>query len=98
VRLLELVALLAIAALIGWLLLRAAQAQSTRSARWQVAERTDQDGTVIVEVVRPGQHPRRVRALPPTLEADAFDWELAQARADAEAQAAALNVGRPTRR
>ncbi len=82
----------------GVVVLRLLQAEAARSDHWRVGERTEPDGTVVVEVVRAGQHGRRVRALPPGLPAEEFDWELAQARSEAEAQASALNAGRSARR
>lgn len=97
-RIVEVLALVVVAVGVGLLVLRLLQAEAARGDHWRVAERTEADGTVVVEVVRAGQHGRRVRELPPDLPSEQFDWDLAQARSDTEAQAAALNAGRPTRR
>lgn len=91
-RLVELVAVVLVGGLVAWAVLRV----STRSSapprdRWTTDVRTLPDGTVVVRIVRPGQHPREVQQLAPGLGEPEFSEALMAAQSRAEEQAAALN-------
>ena len=62
-----------------------------RAPRWRVGVHTRDDGTMVVQLERPGEAPRTLRELPPGMDAVDFESDLRLAVEDAEAQAAALN-------
>jgi hypothetical protein len=62
-----------------------------RRPRWRVGVHTREDGTMVVQLERPGEPPRTLRELPPGMDAIEFESDLRVAVEDGEAQAAALN-------
>ena len=62
-----------------------------RRPRWQVGVHSRGDGTMLVQLERPGEAPRTLQELPPGMDAVDFESDLRLAVEDAEAQAAALN-------
>ena len=62
-----------------------------RRARWRVGVHTRDDGTMVVQLERPGETARTLRELPPGMDAAEFEGDLRLAVEQAEAQAAALN-------
>jgi hypothetical protein len=64
---------------------------SRRAPRWRVGVHTRDDGTMVVQLERPGEAPRTLRELPPGMDAVEFESDLRLAVEDGEAQAAALN-------
>ena len=75
---------------------RSEERRQIRGARWEVATHSRPEGGWEVVLECPGEPPQVVRRLP-SLEGEALD-ALYEAQAEAEQQAAALNVGRPARR
>jgi hypothetical protein len=63
----------------------------SRRARWRVGVHTRHDGTMVVQIERPGEGARTLRELPPGMDAAEFEGDLRLAVEQAEAQAAALN-------
>jgi hypothetical protein len=63
----------------------------TRRPRWRVGVHTREDGTMVVQLERPGEPPRTLRELPPGMDPTEFAAELRIAVEDAEAHAAELN-------
>ena len=62
-----------------------------RRPRWRVGVHTRDDGTMVVQLERPGEPPRTLRELPPGIDATDFASDLRLAVEEAEAQAAELN-------
>ena len=60
---------------------------ASRRARWRVGVHTRNDGTMVVQLERPGEASRTLRELPPGLDATEFEGDLRLA----VEQAAALN-------
>ena len=97
-RALDVLIFLALVALITWATLRLiarsrGQAQ-LREARWRPAVHALEGGGYKVVVECPGEPEQMVRLIPPRMEGAEFSTELAEARADAEETAAALNAAR----
>jgi hypothetical protein len=65
-----------------------------REGRWKPAVHSLSTGGYEVVVEREGETRQLVRALPAGMDADVFSTELAEARAQAEEHAAALNAAR----
>ena len=70
---------------------RRARRLGRRAPRWRVGVHTRDDGTMVVQLERPGEAPRTLRELPPGMDALDFESDLRLAVEEAEAQAAALN-------
>jgi hypothetical protein len=94
----EIVVFLLLVALIGWGTLRlvhwSERPRRLREAAWKPAVHSLSSGGYQVVVEREGEARQVVRELPPGLDGPEFSEALAQARADAEEHAAALNAAR----
>jgi hypothetical protein len=100
--LLELAAVVGLGAGAVWAYLRLRGRQLGR-ARWEVATRSLPAGErevegVAVELRRAGSAPQRVAFIPSALSYDEFSEALAEAQAEGEAKAAALNAIEPRRK
>jgi uncharacterized protein YggT (Ycf19 family) len=62
-----------------------------RQPRWQVGVHSRKDGTMLVQLERPGERPVTFRELPPAMDQIDFAANLRVAVEEAEAQAAELN-------
>jgi hypothetical protein len=62
-----------------------------RKPRWQVGVHSRKDGTMLVQLERPGERPVTFRELPPAMDQIDFAANLRLAVEEAEAQAAELN-------
>ena len=62
-----------------------------RRPRWTVGVHSREDGTMLVQLERPGERPVTMRELPPAMDTVDFASTLRVAVEDAEAQAAELN-------
>jgi hypothetical protein len=62
-----------------------------RKPRWQVGVHSREDGTMLVQLERPGERPVTLRELPPAMDQIDFAANLRVAVEEAEAQAAELN-------
>ncbi len=92
------VALVVLAAIAVLAVLETRRRRRLRSARWTVETRSLAEGGFAVELRCLGQPPQRTATIPPDLPAEEFSSALADARAEAEHEAAALNAGRPRSR
>lgn len=90
-RALDVLIFLALVALIAWGTLRLI---GRTRAEWRPAVRALEGGGYKVVVQCPGEPEQVVRLIPPRMDGPEFAEELAQARADAEETAAALNAAR----
>lgn len=94
----EVVVFLFLVALIGWGMLRLVHSSERdtrlRDIRWKPAVHSLPGGGYQVVVEREGEARQVVRELPPGLAGPEFSSALAEARADAEEHAAALNAAR----
>lgn len=89
-RVVELLAVLAVLALAAWLVLSALSGPRAAAPAWRVVTRTRPDGTLVVAVA--GEDGERVvRELPPALEGAELTSELRLARDEAQLQADELN-------
>jgi hypothetical protein len=98
VRAAEVVVFVFLIALILWGTLRlvhmSERAKRVRDARWKPAVHSLQTGGYQVVVECEGEPAQVIRELPPGLDGPEFSEALAEARADAEEHAAALNAAR----
>lgn len=62
-----------------------------RRPRWRVGVHSRKDGTMLVQLERPGERPVTFRELPPAMDSIDFAATLRVAVEEAEAQAAELN-------
>ena len=62
-----------------------------RRPRWKVGVHSRKDGTMLVQLERPGERPVTYRELPPAMDSIDYAANLRVAMEDAEAQAAELN-------
>lgn len=62
-----------------------------RKPRWRVGVHSRRDGTMLVQLERPGERPVTFRELPPAMDSIDFAASLRLAVEEAEAQAAELN-------
>jgi hypothetical protein len=62
-----------------------------RKPRWRVGVHSRRDGTMLVQLERPGERPVTFRELPPAMDQIDFAANLRLAVEEAEAQAAELN-------
>jgi hypothetical protein len=87
-----------VAALAGWraprLISSTERRVRTRDGRWRVRVRSRATGGYQVVVEREGEAGQVVRELPARMDAAEFSTALADARAEAEEHAAALNAAR----
>ena len=90
-RALDVLIFLALIALITWGTLRLI---GRTRGQWRPAVHSLQGGGYKVVVECPGEAEQVVRLIPPRMDGAEFSDELAQARADAEETAAALNAAR----
>ena len=88
---LTLVALVALAVLA---VLEVRRRRRLADARWTVRTRSLEEGGFAVELRRLGEPAQRTATIPSDLPAEEFSSSLAEARAEAEHEAAALNAAR----
>lgn len=89
--LIEALIVLALIALVAWVVLGMQSGRGKEAARWRVATKTASDGTLRVVLEGPGEGERLVRELPPALEGAELTSELRLAREEAALQADELN-------
>jgi hypothetical protein len=96
VRAAEIVVFIFLLAAIGWgtirLMVMTERNKRLRTARWRAAVHALPGGGYQVVVEREGEPRQLVRELPAGMPAEEFSTELAEARAEAEEHAAALNA------
>lgn len=92
--LLEVLVVLLAAGALGLLVASVARSRTESRGRWRVVERSPGAGDVVLQLQCPGEQPLEVARIPASLEAVEFSDRLAEARAEADDRAAALNAGR----
>lgn len=92
--LLEVLVVLLAAGALGLLVASVTRSRTERRGRWRVVERSPGEDDVVVQLRCPGEQPLEVARVPASLEAAEFSDRLAEARAEADDRAAALNAGR----
>jgi hypothetical protein len=92
--LLEVLVIVLAAGALAILVASVVRSRTETRGRWRVVERSPGAGEVVLELQCPGEHPLEVARVPASLDAVEFSDRLAEARAEADDRAAALNAGR----
>ena len=85
------IALIVLAVLVAWLMVRAAMRRRADANRWRVVTRTLEDGRRLVVLTAPAGDERVIRELPAALDGAALETALAEARSMAFGEALRLN-------